>query len=173
MLITSNGYCFIFRRSSSNAETMLFVLRCITFRCLGLMMRDCKCSSGPGSSVAEMLEGLSLLETAHDPYYKNRDVHGKATQSTSIRYVWNYFEWSWYHLIGKRILRGEDQSKTYNLFASDFSLRSAHILDIFGTSLGLSLAQFLHSVWEKDGSRHNNLRNIGKGGEIVCLAWRR
>ena len=58
MLITSNGYYFIVRRSSSNAETMLCVLRCITFRCFGLMMRDCKCSSGPGSSVAEMLKGF-------------------------------------------------------------------------------------------------------------------
>ena len=87
MLITLNGYCFIVRRSSPNAETMLCVLRCITFRCFGLMMRDCKYSSGPGSSVAEMLEGLSLLANSSCPYYKNRDLHGKATQSTSIGYI--------------------------------------------------------------------------------------
>ena len=55
MLITSNGYCSIVKRSSSNAEAMLCVLKCITFMRFGLMMRDW---SGPGSSVAEMLSDI-------------------------------------------------------------------------------------------------------------------
>ena len=69
--------------------------------------------------------------------------------------------------------RGKDRNRTCSLLASDFLLRSVHILDIFATSLDLGLLQCLHSAREKDESRHSNLRNISKGDEVVCFAKRR